>query len=116
MNHWTPEPWKQVWGYDTHQTKRAPSGNIVGRSVMLPLDDYDRALDCVNGCAGLDPAAYADVVRALGSLVEFAHAALSDTIHDDNLRYFEKKAYAALDRAEHYRYGNRAAEIKQEVP
>lgn len=109
MNH-TPEPWQHVWHQDTHKVKRDRQGRMLG-PVTLPLDDYDRALDCVNGCASLDPAAYADVVRALGSLVEFAHAALDGTVHDDNLRYYEQMAYAALDKAEYYRWGHRAAEI-----
>ena len=86
-----------------------PWENIAGSSEIV---DDKRLYACLRGCIGLDPAAYAEVVKALGSLVEFAHAALSDTIHDDNLRYFEKKAYAALDKAEYFRYGDRAAEIE----
>jgi len=66
---------------------------------------------CVNGCTDLDPAAYADVVKALGSVIEFCHAALDGTVHDDNLRYYERMAYAALDRADGYKHGDRAKEI-----
>ena len=109
--NWSPEPWQHIWKHDTHRVARDSKGRMKG-NVTLSLDDYDRALACVNGCAGLDPTAYRAVVDALGSLVEFAHAALSDTIHDNNLRYFEKKAYTALDKAENYRHGDRAAEIE----
>jgi hypothetical protein len=113
MNH-TPEPWQHIWKHDTHRVARDPKGRMKG-TVTLALDDYDRALACVNGCAGLDPAAYAAVVKALGSVLEFCHAALDGTVHDDNLRYYERMAYAALDQAEYYRLGHRAEEIS-DVP
>jgi hypothetical protein len=59
--NWTPEPWQHVWQHDTHHVARAKSGRMLG-AVTLPLADYDRALACVNGCVGLDPAAVPEML------------------------------------------------------
>lgn len=97
MTH-TPTPWQHVSGIDTHQVKRDRQGRMLG-PVTMDLVDYDHACACVNGCAGLNPDGYHAVVTALASLVEFAHAALADTIHADTLAYYEQLAHAALDHA-----------------
>jgi len=96
---WSPEPWKHIWQHDTHRVQRDRRGRMLG-PVTLELDDYDRAMACVNGCAGLEPAGYRAVIKELESLLEFSHAALDDTIHADILRYFERQAYRALAQTE----------------
>jgi hypothetical protein len=124
MNH-TTEPWWQIRNHAGAPTAAIAYGNqqgpheIIAKTVGQRGDglkmrraNADRIVACVNGCAGLDPAAYADVVRALGSVIEFCHAALDGTCHDDNLRYYERMAYAALDRADGYKHGDRTKEIK----
>lgn len=115
----TPTPWFNVAG----------TSLIVNRDPQFPHEIIAQAtgqrgdakgrqranathiVACVNGCAGLDPAAYKAVFQALGSVIEFCHAALEGTCHDDNLRYYERMAYAALDRADGYKHGDRAQEI-----
>jgi hypothetical protein len=100
MNH-TTGPWHAQVSEYTGQGQIA--SEVTGATVAVIFDGAaDAAL----------VAAAPDLLAALSSLVEFAHAALSDTIHDDNLRYFERLAYTALDKAVAYRYGDRAAEIE----
>ena len=51
MTAWTKEPWE--WQQEPLQT----------------LENRKRAISCVNGCAGLNPAAYKEVVEELRHLV-----------------------------------------------
>ena len=50
----TPEPWKE---------QEIPV-------TLYKQADYDRARSCVNGCAGLNPEAYRQVVEALQALMD----------------------------------------------
>lgn len=68
MTSFTPEPWSvketSIPGYALLQAGTL-KGNFASVSVQLPTADAQRAVDCVNGCAGLNPAAYRAVVEAL---------------------------------------------------
>jgi hypothetical protein len=71
MSH-SPEPWRHVWKHDTHKVKRDRTGHMLG-PVTMDLDDYDRALDCVNALAGIaDPAAALKGIQ--NALVEIKEA------------------------------------------
>lgn len=59
-----------------------------------------RMVVCVNACTGLaHPEVLPGLLDAFTSLLEFAHAALTDTVHADTLEYYETQAralYASL--------------------
>ena len=58
MSH-TPEPWKKG---TTHPYVDYPESITA---LDVPEADYDRALLCVNGCAGLNPASYRACIKLL---------------------------------------------------
>jgi hypothetical protein len=66
----TPGPWQHVCGHDTHKVKRDASGRMLG-PVTMDLDDYDRAMDCVNACEGINPEAIPEIVGALKAAIEW---------------------------------------------
>ena len=63
MTAWTKEPWPK----DTIEAVKffKDDGTYL---VELTEDDYYRARDCVNGCAGLNPAAYKECITVLQAL------------------------------------------------
>ena len=46
MTH-TPTPWKVVWKHDTHKVRRDKNGRIID-NVVVPFEDYQYAMHCVN--------------------------------------------------------------------
>ena len=69
MSH-TPEPWHEEFkNEDTRLLVCSKQENISLRRDVLGYfemaGDGQRAIACVNGCAGLNPAAYRQVVEAL---------------------------------------------------
>lgn len=80
MKH-TPEPWH--WEYDKFGNYRAivGDGHVLceamqydseSPSINISVPDSARIVACVNGCAGLNPEAFRDVVEALDVIVGFA--------------------------------------------
>ena len=69
MSH-APEPWFNEAGIIK---QGQPSATDLGQPVVdmtLPAH-LERACRCVNGCAGLNPAAYSQVVEALQEAIGF---------------------------------------------
>jgi len=66
--NWTPEPWQHVLGHDTHKVKRDSAGRMLG-PVTMDLDDYDRACECVNALAGINPEAVREMYEALEAVI-----------------------------------------------
>ena len=63
--------WKILYGHDTHKVKRDRKGRILG-DVVVPFEDYQRAVECVNACAGLDVANLAKLREVAEAVVEWA--------------------------------------------
>lgn len=76
----TAEPWKHVYGHDTHKVKRDKNGAMLG-PVTMSLDDYDRAIACVNACAGAkDPEGLVEFAKAVLRQMESDPEWSSDTL------------------------------------
>ena len=63
MSQHTKEPW--------HDSDH-PLDNVSGvfESIGIPFEDWKRAVQCVNGCTGLNPTAYRECVEALKLIVQ----------------------------------------------
>lgn len=111
MTH-TPEPWKVV-GTEiaARQTQDLDAGVVAGMSINYsqPMREANatRIVACVNGCAGLNPTAYRELVDAVADILPAAESALvrmkADGIDDTrNAKAIARVARtrAALDAAE----------------
>ena len=115
MSH-TPEPWH--WVSDGHEidilTFKSPGyyGNpelySVSGQPVLTCGEYDitnnredaiRLIACVNGCAGLNPAAYREVVEALKLAIQEVQEAGGNRSIDLDGQWLSS-AIAALAHAE----------------
>ena len=107
MSH-TPEPWKiepcKCGGDGCHSW-------LIAEPIMtdsrMQKADAARIVSCVNGCQGLNPAAYKQVVEALTAIVaringEFDNPALDKygMLEVDSLEGLKRIAQQALARAE----------------
>lgn len=68
MSKHTPEPWTE----DQHRRAFQEDNRLILASCRLISDeDYSRAVACVNGCKGIDPAAVPDLLEACKNLLPF---------------------------------------------
>ena len=118
MSH-TPEPWKEV-EYSDYEIKQAgsirgfnnqcvvsPRQGVVGRNLEESEANANRIVACVNGCAGLNPAAYRECVEALTAIIaringEFDNPALlkQGLLGLDSLEGMKRMAEHVLAQAE----------------
>lgn len=87
MNH-TPTPWKIVYQHDTHKVKRDTMGRMLG-DVVLPLEDYQYAVECVN--------AHAALVDALANVENYGARALGEITAQHTGWYYQ--LHAAVQQA-----------------
>jgi hypothetical protein len=74
MSKHTPEPWAE----DQHNRAFiATGGYVTCVHRFISDEDYARAVACVNGCKGIDPAAVPDLLAA-------CKAALADRFGSDD--------------------------------
>jgi hypothetical protein len=81
MTKHTPEPWKLLEDMPTW-----PQASTLAepRHAVMNLDDYRRAVACVNALAGLNPEAVPDVVAALRDMLDGYERLLAQSVLDVN--------------------------------
>lgn len=96
MQH-TLGPWRATpWG----QTISIDSPDFLGIAFLNPKGNHNAGIPNPTAVANANLIAAApDLYNALGSLLQFAEAALSGTIHDDNLQHYAQIARAAIAKA-----------------
>src|SRR3990167_225854 len=84
MSH-TPDPWEPSLAceFDINSCNASHVASVSPHQDAEAIPNRDRIIACVNGCAGLDPAAYRACVDALKELVEF---------HDEDTGWREQDA------------------------
>lgn len=99
MGSWTPAPWKAVDAeIAATRTEDLDAGVVATMSInysqAMREANAARIVACVNGCAGLNPAAYRECVEALQALVDSRDGQGAMLVYKVHISVFERAKHA----------------------